>query len=93
MDRHCEHVADAQSGVWFVGWLPVDANGAFGHQPGAVGACSHETCAPKPLVEPLPVAIFLLRYRRPLAFECRQCGERTMWPGIFDRCDCLAAAA
>jgi hypothetical protein len=43
-----------------VGRLAVDTDNALRRQRGAIAACPQETGAPEPLVEPLPVAVFLL---------------------------------
>jgi len=60
MHRHCQHVADPQPGMRLVGRLAVDTDNALRRQRGAIAACPQETGAPEPLVEPLPVAVFLL---------------------------------
>src|SRR5262249_14698557 len=60
--RHGQHIAQPETGVRLVGRLAVDADTSLGHQGGAVAAGSHETRAPQPLVQALPVAVFLFRH-------------------------------
>ncbi len=59
-ERHGQNVADAQAGVRLVGGLAVDAEPALFGEGGTVGAGTHDPGAPEPLVQPLPVTVFLL---------------------------------
>jgi hypothetical protein len=60
MHRHRQHIADPQPGMGLVRRLAVDADDALGRQRGAIAACAQEPGAPEPLVQPLPVPVFLL---------------------------------
>ncbi len=93
LHRHGQHVPRPQLGVRLVCRLAVDPDRAARHQPAQSVRGTHETGAPQPFVQPLPVAIFLSAigfpspatappYRR----QHGQRGERAANPAGCRRC-------
>ena len=70
-------IAWTQARMWLVRRLAIEAHMPFGNQPGAIGARLHESRAPQPLVEPLPVTVFShgIQRRGPAA-------QRRSWPSL-----------
>src|SRR3954452_1916494 len=59
--------------------LTIDADRPLRHQCGAVGTLAHETCAPQPFIQPLPIPVFLVSHRARLTVATPPMRRTVRW--------------